>query len=298
MRKVFLINCPSCDSVNFSTNAHCDKCKTALLLTTDVQKDTVQSSLIICKKCLKKISARAAKCPHCQSDQKSICQICGQSIPVLSEVCPECGDPDPFHSNNRTVINKDIKDLSISQLKQLGFKIVVNNSIVDFSLDDICKHYKQGIFRKDSKIKIYDEDACDWVSFSKHSSIHNLIKMLEPRLPKKEGKTPPTQKSPPVSSINKQPEPIIQSNDSIKFIAPNKNHSKISAIAASNGTASLPYEKAISILMKIVLSVVVFLIGSVIAGAVRDVLGGGFYIISGLIVMVLIYIWSRPSSTQ
>jgi len=53
-----------------------------------------------------------------------------------------------------------------------------------------------------------------------------------------------------------------------------------------------------SLLMKIVLSIVVFIVGSVIASIVREMLGGGFYITSGLIVLVLIYIWRRPSPAK
>jgi len=53
-----------------------------------------------------------------------------------------------------------------------------------------------------------------------------------------------------------------------------------------------------SIAMKLILSVVVFLVGSIIAGVIRDVVGVGQYIASGVIVLILFYIWSRPSPAK
>lgn len=53
-----------------------------------------------------------------------------------------------------------------------------------------------------------------------------------------------------------------------------------------------------NIAMKLGLSVVVILVGSIIAAIVRDFVGVGPYIASGVIVLILFYIWSRPRTPR
>jgi hypothetical protein len=53
-----------------------------------------------------------------------------------------------------------------------------------------------------------------------------------------------------------------------------------------------------NIAMKLGLSVVIVLAGSIIAGIVRDFVGFGQYIASSAIVLILFYIWSRPHTAS
>ena len=53
-----------------------------------------------------------------------------------------------------------------------------------------------------------------------------------------------------------------------------------------------------SIATKIILSVVVVVVGSIIAGVIRDLIGVGQYIASGVIVVILFYIWGKPSPAK
>lgn len=46
--------------------------------------------------------------------------------------------------------------------------------------------------------------------------------------------------------------------------------------------------------MKLGLSIVVVLVGSIIAAIIRELVGAGQYIAFGVIVLVLYNIWSRP----
>ena len=57
----------------------------------------------------------------------------------------------------------------------------------------------------------------------------------------------------------------------------------------SHGTK--PLRKTMSILMKIILSIVVFLVGSVIAAFTREIFGFGSYIAIGILVFILFRIW-------
>ena len=52
--------------------------------------------------------------------------------------------------------------------------------------------------------------------------------------------------------------------------------------------------KNMSIAMKLWLSATIVLVGSIVAAIVRDLVGVGQYIASGVIVLILFYIWSRP----
>ena len=53
-----------------------------------------------------------------------------------------------------------------------------------------------------------------------------------------------------------------------------------------------------SIAMKLGLSVGIVLVGSIIAGIVRDLVGFGQYIASSVIVLILFYVWSRPRTAS
>ncbi len=46
---------------------------------------------------------------------------------------------------------------------------------------------------------------------------------------------------------------------------------------------------------KIILSLVIIVVGAIIAGVIRDLVGVGQYIIVGVIVVILFYVWGRSS---
>ncbi len=50
--------------------------------------------------------------------------------------------------------------------------------------------------------------------------------------------------------------------------------------------------------IKIILSLVIIVAGVIIAGVIRDLVGVGQYIISGVIVVVLFYAWGDYSSEK
>lgn len=50
-----------------------------------------------------------------------------------------------------------------------------------------------------------------------------------------------------------------------------------------------------SITMKLISSVIAFVVGSIIYGVIKDLVGAGQYIVAGVIVLILFTIWSRPS---
>ncbi len=47
------------------------------------------------------------------------------------------------------------------------------------------------------------------------------------------------------------------------------------------------------ILAKVALSIVIVVVGAVIAGIVKESIGAGQYLIHGVIVVALIYLWSK-----
>lgn len=48
---------------------------------------------------------------------------------------------------------------------------------------------------------------------------------------------------------------------------------------------------------KIILSLIVLLVGSVAVGAIGSEVGSGQYLGAGFVVVILFYIWKKPSST-
>ena len=54
--------------------------------------------LMACPTCNTRISKRATMCPKCKSAPYSQCLICTAHLLVSSNLCNECGDPDPFTS--------------------------------------------------------------------------------------------------------------------------------------------------------------------------------------------------------
>jgi len=53
-----------------------------------------------------------------------------------------------------------------------------------------------------------------------------------------------------------------------------------------------------SITTKIIWSLVVVVIGSIIAGVIKDLIGVGQYIASGIIVIILFYIWGKSKPEE
>lgn len=53
-----------------------------------------------------------------------------------------------------------------------------------------------------------------------------------------------------------------------------------------------------SIMTKVVSSVVIIVVGAIIAGVIRDIVGAGQYIASGVIVLLLFYVWGRPIPSE
>lgn len=53
-----------------------------------------------------------------------------------------------------------------------------------------------------------------------------------------------------------------------------------------------------SITTKIIWTLVVVVVGSIIAGVIKDLIGVGQYIAAGVIVMILFYIWGKSSSEK
>ena len=51
-----------------------------------------------------------------------------------------------------------------------------------------------------------------------------------------------------------------------------------------------------NITIKIIWSVVTVVVGSIVAGIIRDLVGVGQYIASGVIVVILFYIWGKTGS--
>ncbi|MCF6192858.1 MAG: hypothetical protein L3J46_00805 [Kangiellaceae bacterium] len=47
---------------------------------------------------------------------------------------------------------------------------------------------------------------------------------------------------------------------------------------------------------KIILSIIVVIIGSILMQVVDEILGGGKFLVSGAIAFVLIYLWTRPNN--
>jgi len=54
------------------------------------------TNLIICPSCSSEVSKRAASCPNCELKLKEKCCLCKNEITTDSQVCPQCGDPNPF----------------------------------------------------------------------------------------------------------------------------------------------------------------------------------------------------------
>lgn len=64
-------------------------------------------ALIYCKKCVKKISDKAASCPHCGVVCPVICKDCGKEFSGEAEACPQCGRAkrmDPRYAVTPTVV--------------------------------------------------------------------------------------------------------------------------------------------------------------------------------------------------
>ncbi len=49
---------------------------------------------------------------------------------------------------------------------------------------------------------------------------------------------------------------------------------------------------------KIGLTVLVVFIGAIVYGVIRDLVGKGHYIATGVEILILFYIWSRPSKSS
>jgi len=54
------------------------------------------AKLIICPNCSSEVSKRAIRCPNCELKLKEKCCLCKNEIAIDSQVCPQCGDPNPF----------------------------------------------------------------------------------------------------------------------------------------------------------------------------------------------------------
>ena len=53
-----------------------------------------------------------------------------------------------------------------------------------------------------------------------------------------------------------------------------------------------------SISTKIMLSLAVIVVGAIITGVIRDMVGAGQYIATGIIVVILFYIWGKSSPVK
>jgi len=100
------IVCPECGTIHPWYRTHCNNCKINLrdVIKRNISEIKNNQLFVICVKCNHSYSKRADKCPKCETPVNDVCFICKKLIPKTSEICPVCGDPDPFDSSGEIII--------------------------------------------------------------------------------------------------------------------------------------------------------------------------------------------------
>lgn len=100
------IECSNCHKLNEEPDDICIWCGDKLeFKESDNEPSKPEISLISCVECEQKVSGRALTCPKCNAMLRKPCSVCNNDISVVSESCPECGDPKPFSGNNKSKKN-------------------------------------------------------------------------------------------------------------------------------------------------------------------------------------------------